>query len=406
MCAFRACAALRVLHSCDEPAALSTRYKPIATLVALTYVVGIPRLLLFVLKASPVRAAFRDTCRLCHDALAAKALDGEHLHPVSTRRAVRGAAHVLVGLLFLYTVWCETGRVVIVGLAFIPRVLWACVVERTCTPSVAVAARASMKEWADGIAAGMSSKTAFVDGVRARAAIAVGPYAHDSCVVVDADEGAHALCHCALPDVVRRLKQKHVEWRGNLLLKQLGRDYRRVRACACDSAADRRGRAFARPSAWYWDLVILARKFLILVPQLFSSSCVPPGVVVAELAVMPTYAALVVQVHRVAGHLRLHCDALRAGPAVLEVAVRAGVCAARAAPLSGARRRYKENNMNRLEFMSLACSCLTIQLGLLFRSMQVGVGAAAAVPSSRETVSWRRATRGVPSRASRSRARP
>ena len=216
--------------SCDEPAALSTRYKPIATLIALTYVAGIPRLLLFVLKASPVRAAFRDTCRLCHDALAAKTSEGEHFHPASTRRAVRGASHVIVGLLFLYVLWCETGRVVLLSLAFIPRVVWACVVERTWKPSVAVAARASVKDWADSIAAGALSGTAFVDGIRARAAIPVGPYAHDSCVVVDADEGPHALCQCALRGVVRRLRQKHVEWRGNLLLKQLGRDYRCVRA--------------------------------------------------------------------------------------------------------------------------------------------------------------------------------
>ena len=34
-------------------------------------------------------------------------------------------------------------------------------------------------------------------------------------------------------------------------------------------------------------------------------------------------------------------------------------------------RRYRKNDMNSLEFLSLSCSVLTILLGLLFQSMQV-----------------------------------
>jgi hypothetical protein len=40
-------------------------------------------------------------------------------------------------------------------------------------------------------------------------------------------------------------------------------------------------------------------------------------------------------------------------------------------PRAPRARRYRKNDMNSLEFLSLSCSVLTILLGLLFQSMQV-----------------------------------
>jgi hypothetical protein len=251
----------------------------VALLATVAYVIGIPALLSVELRASPLRQVFRVVARATHSTL----LNAD-AHPALVRPIFRLCAVVVAGLLALIMlVYAVVAQALLAAAGAFEEAARAVLSCATAGPTAALeASRARVHARVAVIRKTLSSRSELFAGVRRACGVPRGPFAAPD-----------------LPDAAELPPTSFVA-------RALGRDF--------------------RPACWYWELWILCRKLLMLLPQLFSSA-----------------------------HVEFE--------AICVVIVVIGALAAQAvfAP-------YKSDALNSLEFVSLSCSCLVILCALLFKS--------------------------------------
>ena len=266
-------------EKCDGPFALRTSRTPLALLATAAYVVGIPVLLSVELRASPVRHALRVIARATHGALTSL-----ERHPPCMRPAICAAATLAAAALTaVMLVYAAVLQCVLTCAGLLDGTARAVIACASAGPvAAAEECRARVAGFGAAARAAFASRVAFAEALRRACCVPRGPFAG--------------------PDAPGAAEPAPTSF----VALALGRDF--------------------RPERWYWELWILCRKLLMLLPQLFASSHVEFEAICVVIVII---IALCVQ--------------------------------AVAAP-------YKSLALNSLEFSSLACSCLVILCALLFKA--------------------------------------
>jgi hypothetical protein len=209
---------------CDGPFVLRYDYLWWAVLCALAYVVGIPVALATELGAAPVRGVLRFLARGTHDALLDARRQPAAVAPMFVAAAALCSAAVFAAMC-LYTLAWAIARVISGALRGAARIAM-----HLLRPDTIARERAALREVLRATAAASASPHAAFAAVRFACCVEVGPFGGTESKNGPAGRG---------------------EQPTSFLVLALGRDY--------------------APQAWFWECVIMGRKLLITLPQLFSS---------------------------------------------------------------------------------------------------------------------------------------